>query len=86
MEYTQKPVVPMPMPAPVPIAAKPPVLAPAPIVKPVYEHEHVSVSFYHAPTYPQIPVHMPCMPCGFSSAGVILVLFILLVIISRSRV
>ncbi|PYI54483.1 hypothetical protein [Paenibacillus flagellatus] len=85
MEYTPKPVVkpstaPMPLPAPVPqapIAAAPlPAPMPLPVVKPSYEH--VTVNYVHAHVVEKkAPV--------YSSTGVILVLFILLVIISRAK-
>ena len=83
MEYIQKPTGFKPMPAPMPvapIAAGPmPLPAPMPIVQPAYEH--VSVSYVQAPVCEPKKIH----GCG-SSAGVILVLFILLVIISRGKI
>ncbi|WP_162458206.1 hypothetical protein [Paenibacillus mesophilus] len=95
MEYSQKPIMNvapaamMPMPnMPMPNMPMPnmvsPISAPmpnqvAPIMKPPH-HGNVSVSF--------VNVHEEhCCPKGpaFSSTGVILVLFILLVIISRAK-
>ncbi|MFC3768805.1 hypothetical protein [Paenibacillus sp. GCM10012303] len=63
---------PMPMPMPMPMPA------PMPIAKPSYEH--VSVSYVQAPVCEPKKTH----GCA-SSAGIILVLFILLVIISRGK-
>lgn len=84
MEYMPKPTGFKPMPAPMPvapIAAGPmpmPLPAPMPIVQPSYEH--VSVSYVQAPICEPKKIH----GCS-NSAGVILVLFILLVIISRGK-
>jgi hypothetical protein len=90
MEFSQKPMMntapaamhmpmnmAMPMHAPMPNPVAP---ISAPMMKPPH-HDHVSVNFVnlHAEDH--------CCPKGhgFSSAGVILVLFILLVIISRAK-
>lgn len=90
MEYSQKPmmnVAPaamMPMNMPMPNMVSP-ISGPmpnqvAPIMKPPH-HGPVSVNFVN------MPVEEHCCPKGpaFSSAGVILVLFILLVIVSRGK-
>ncbi|MDF2720267.1 MAG: hypothetical protein K0R28_7192 [Paenibacillus sp.] len=95
MEYSQKPMMntapaamqmPMNMPMPnmvSPISGPMPnMVSPisAPMMKPPH-HGHVSVNFVN------MPVEEHCCPKGpaYSSTGVILVLFILLVIISRAK-
>jgi hypothetical protein len=77
-------VMPAPVPAPLPIAPLP--MAPLPMAPmPHHDHVHLHTSYKHtAIVLPEVkPVFHAPVIAPYSSTGAILVLFILLVIITR---
>lgn len=89
MEYVKVPnypVQPMPMPTPMPMPMPTPLPAPAPIMQQPMHDIHLHASYQQTEFVFPKPVHTQAVACPpkNNSAASILVLFILLVIITRS--
>jgi hypothetical protein len=80
------PVQPMPMPTPMPMPMPTPMPAPAPIMQQPMHDIHLHASYQQTEFVFPKPVHTHAVACPpkNNSAASILVLFILLVIITRS--
>ena len=84
--YPMQPMQQMPMPTPMPMPMPMPLPAPAPIMQqPVHNNIHLHASYQQTEFVFPKPVHTQAVACPpkNNSAASILVLFILLVIITR---